>query len=148
MSRAFLLLLGLLLLPAVAAHLAGGVDATVDGVRFDLGWDPDPILAGESLTLSVAATGADGVPADALWIRIAKQDDIFFAGDLVPVDGVATIAMTLPAGTYEVTVRGAGATGHFPVQVSGSARTWQIAVASVLLCVTLLCAWLIARKKK
>lgn len=98
----------LLLVPfAASAHLAGGSDVTIGDRIFDFGFDPKVPVAGQPLTLAFNAADAatrSAVVPDAVWMRIADDDTLAFAGTLTPAGANVTVSMLAPAeGAYDVT---------------------------------------------
>jgi hypothetical protein len=108
--RLHALLLAALLLPSAAsAHLAGGTDVTVNDRILDFGFDPAAPAAGQPLTLAFNAADAatrKAVAPDSVWVRIADDDTIVFAGTLKPAGANVTFSAIAPdAGTYDVAAR-------------------------------------------
>jgi len=94
------LVIALLLLTSslALAHLAGGVDATVEGHIVDIGYDTEQLTAGKStvflVSLKEAVTEA-AVNTDNLWIKLQDEDKkTIFSGKLFPE----------PTGTYSFTI--------------------------------------------
>ena len=82
----FLLIL-IFLLPLTLAHLDGGQDIQIDNFVSDLGYSIEEPKMGDELYL-LFSLNEDGVeiPITHAWVRIAKEDEIFFIGDLYAED--------------------------------------------------------------
>jgi len=100
MNFKFLMILLLLLIatPLALAHLAGGVDATVDNHIVDIGYDAEQLTAGRStvflLSLKEAET-EEAVTTNNLWIKLQDTDkNTLFSGKIFPE----------PTGTYGFTI--------------------------------------------
>lgn len=149
MNRCVLLLLLALCAPGlVYAHLSGGEDRSVGQTRFDIGWDPAPIVAGESVTLMIGAADVyTTAPREHAWLRIVRERDgmILFAGDLTLTSGAATITTLLSEpGAYGLTVRSGEDSSVFTITVAEKPVTehpWAVFVMIVFIC-TASCVWM------
>jgi hypothetical protein len=99
----------LLLIPVAYAHLDAGSDEVVDGYLIDFGYAPkDPSIA-DSIILNfnlLDNATQKVVDVTSLWIRIADNKTIVFAGTLKPNDGNVNLQLSFPrSGNYGIYVK-------------------------------------------
>jgi len=103
------IILALLLLPAVFAHLDAGEDSTVNGYLLDFGYAPAQPRSLDSTILNFNVVDpATEVPSNvtSLFIRISKEDRVYFSGTLFPDDANFGITYMFPkGGDYAILAR-------------------------------------------
>lgn len=95
----------------VAAHGSGtSFERDVAGVRVDIGYAPEELVAGGSALFDFAIsdpTSGEEVPYTDIWVRLHQNRDSFFASGLAKASiGATTMLFQFPeAGTYQLSVR-------------------------------------------
>ncbi len=96
-----------LVTPVLEAHLAGE-EEVVKGFEVELGVNPEHPSAGERVSFSVAwenPANESVVAPEKAWVRITKNEEVFFAGFMKPEPWVAFTYKFLEGGVYKLAVK-------------------------------------------
>lgn len=144
------LLLLLIVLPFSYAHLAGGEDKEVGPYLLDAGWDPERPIVGESTSFAVNIVDSHTfTPSNfsSVLIRLSKNDEIFFAGNLELKGGSASFAYTFPeGGEWDLEIQFGQYKEKIDVSVRENSQTHWIPLA--IIAIAILGYFAITRMKK
>lgn len=128
------------------AHGEGvSLEKTVTGGYIDIGYDPDPFLAGGKLLLNfdlLQEKGGTRIPFDRVWVRMHKNNVTYLATGISRATlGPTTLVMQLPevaAGDITISVRfekgdGVLAEADFSIHVQAATRSFDIPLLSIAL---------------
>ena len=107
MNKNYFLFLILLSIFISSAHLEAGEDKVVNGYLIDFGYEPEKIEDKATLVFNLVDDATKvSIEYTSLWMRISKEDKIFFAGTFAPEAGSVALTYSFPeAGEYEITTR-------------------------------------------
>ncbi|MFH2020165.1 MAG: hypothetical protein ABIJ34_02060 [archaeon] len=109
MKFQYLFFFVLIICEAATGHLDNGQDIVVNGYKIDFGYSPIVPTTKENTLLAfniINLTTDEAIEPTSVWIRIAQDDKILFAGNLHPKNKQASISYFFPSpGHYELTVR-------------------------------------------
>ncbi|MEI6863806.1 MAG: hypothetical protein WCK46_00325 [Candidatus Adlerbacteria bacterium] len=166
MKKFLLLSITLLLVPlGVFAHTTGkSVEQTVGKYLLDVGYNPDPVVAGDSTYFDFKIYQNGPTPGDApyrnVWVRIYQDNVTLFAAGIAHMEtGPTGLVYTFAApGVYSVSVRYETADdtlgeATFQIPVAAGETTaylwlWYIASGAVGFCMGASALYVYARKKK
>lgn len=158
MKIKLLVLLTLLIIPSVAAHLAAGEDKEVGEVIVDLGWEPSTLNKERNIAFAVNLVDKEteaSVTFEKVWIRIADEEQVLFAGNFIPdeEESVAFIYVFPEKGNYILTTRFSEgeeiiAETKFELEVIGSLDRWKLYSTALIIVLGIIIINFIRQKKK
>jgi len=93
----------------IEAHLDAGEDAVVDGYLVDFGYAPEALQAQKPAEIAfnlVDPETEQAIVFDNVWVRIARGEEIVFAGTLHQEIDHVVFSYTFPSGgNYEINAR-------------------------------------------
>ena len=103
-------LLLIAILSAVSfAHLDTGIDREVGPYLLDVGWEPDPLEAGEPVFFAINVVEQNTFEKtnfSEAWVRFSKGDRIAYAGSFHMKEGSTSFTYEFPeGGTWDLDIR-------------------------------------------
>ncbi len=129
--------------PFSFAHGEGGAEKEINGLIIDVGYDPNPLIAGKESSFSIGLANASTempVDVDKIWLRLSTPEQVVYAGTHLPENGFAPLSIVLPkAGEYTLSVRfykdgeaKSLASADFSLQVKGTSSSLALGAFGVI----------------